>query len=88
MTRAFFGLHVAWVCLRVSGVGTHFLAISAGVLLMALMGMFNVHRHGSINTAGILLYALTSCEYCVSGVQAECMCLKDSCAKLLGIAAV
>jgi len=45
-----------------SGVGTQFLAIISGILLMALLGMFNVHRHGSINAAAILLYAFTSCE--------------------------
>lgn len=28
---------------------------------MALLGMFNVHRHGSINSTAIVLYALTSC---------------------------
>lgn len=28
---------------------------------MALFGMFNVHHHGSINSAAIVLYALTSC---------------------------
>ena len=28
---------------------------------MALLGLFNVHRHGSLNTAAFLLYALTSC---------------------------
>jgi transmembrane 9 superfamily protein 1 len=27
---------------------------------MAMFGLFNVHRHGSLNTAAILLYALTS----------------------------
>ncbi|CAH1776014.1 unnamed protein product [Owenia fusiformis] len=43
------------------GVGSHFLAIATGILLMALLGFFNVHRHGSINTAGIILYAVTSC---------------------------
>lgn len=33
---------------------------------MALLGMFNVHRHGAINSAAIVLYALTSCVsgYC------------------------
>lgn len=33
---------------------------------MALFGMFNVHRHGAINSAAIVLYALTSCVsgYC------------------------
>ena len=45
-----------------AGVGTQFLAIVSGILLMALLGMFNVHRHGSINAAAILLYAFTSCE--------------------------
>jgi len=45
----------------VTGVGSQFLAIATGVLVMALMGMFNVHRHGSINIAVIVLYALTSC---------------------------
>lgn len=31
------------------------------IILMALLGMFNVHRHGAINSAAIVLYALTSC---------------------------
>jgi transmembrane 9 superfamily protein 1 len=45
-----------------AGVGVQFLTICTGVLLMAMLGMFNVHRHGSINTAAIVLYALTSCK--------------------------
>jgi len=49
-----------------AGVGTQFLAIVSGILLMALLGMFNVHRHGSINAAAILLYAFTSCELLTS----------------------
>ena len=49
-------------CAYWAGVGTQFLAIVSGILLMALLGMFNVHRHGSINAAAILLYAFTSCE--------------------------
>jgi len=49
-----------------AGVGTQFLAIVSGILLMALLGMFNVHRHGSINAAAILLYAFTSCELAAS----------------------
>jgi len=49
-------------CVFGAGVGTQFLAIVSGILLMALLGMFNVHRHGSINAAAILLYAFTSCE--------------------------
>jgi len=28
---------------------------------MALLGMFNVHRHHSMNSTAILLYAFTSC---------------------------
>jgi len=50
-----------------AGVGTQFLAIVSGILLMALLGMFNVHRHGSINAAAILLYAFTSCELLRAG---------------------
>ena len=45
-----------------SGVGSHFLIIATAIMLMALLGMFNVHRHGAINSAAILLYALSSCE--------------------------
>ncbi|KAL5014817.1 hypothetical protein ScPMuIL_009087 [Solemya velum] len=43
------------------GVGSQFLALATGILLMAMMGMFNVHRHGSINSAAVILYAFTSC---------------------------
>ncbi|CAK8671341.1 transmembrane 9 superfamily member 1-like [Clavelina lepadiformis] len=43
------------------GVGTQLLSIGTGIIVMALLGMFKAHRHGSINTAAILLYALTSC---------------------------
>ncbi|XP_071958712.1 transmembrane 9 superfamily member 1-like [Antedon mediterranea] len=43
------------------GVGSQFIALATCILLMALLGMFNVHRHGSMNTAAILLYAFTSC---------------------------
>lgn len=42
------------------GVGSQFLALATGILVMALFGMFNVHRHGSINSAAVVLYALTS----------------------------
>lgn len=37
---------------------------------MAVLGMFNVHRHGSINAASIFLYAFTSC---ISGYVAANM---------------
>lgn len=35
--------------------------VPTGIIVMALFGMFNVHHHGSINSAAIVLYALTSC---------------------------
>ncbi|XP_065652076.1 transmembrane 9 superfamily member 1 isoform X2 [Hydra vulgaris] len=41
------------------GNGSQFLALCFGIIIMALLGMFNVHRHGSMNTAAVLLYALT-----------------------------
>ena len=59
------------MCWLVTGVGSQFLAIATGVLVMALMGMFNVHRHGSIDIAVIVLYALTSC------MSNLCWCLWD-----------
>lgn len=37
------------------------LFVAIGIIVMALLGMFNVHRHGAINSAAIVLYALTSC---------------------------
>lgn len=43
------------------GVGTQFLALAFGILVLALMGLFNVHKHGSLSTAAFILYALTSC---------------------------
>lgn len=48
------------LCCTVPGVGCQFLAVAVGIIVMALAGMFNVHRHGSMNSAGILLYALAS----------------------------
>jgi len=45
----------------VIGVGCQLLAIGSGIILMAVFGLFKPQRHGSINTAAILLYALTSC---------------------------
>lgn len=43
------------------GVGTQFITLAFGIILMAMVGLFNVHKHGSLNTAAVLLYALTSC---------------------------
>ncbi|EDV23172.1 uncharacterized protein TRIADDRAFT_37943 [Trichoplax adhaerens] len=42
------------------GVGSQFLLITGSILIMAMLKMFNIHRHGSINTAAVLMYALTS----------------------------
>ena len=45
----------------VLGVGTQSLALGFGIICMSLIGLFNVHRHGSLSTAAFLFYALTSC---------------------------
>ena len=42
------------------GTGAQFLCIAAGLLLLALVGMFYPGSHGSLYTATIVLYALTS----------------------------
>ncbi|XP_077592666.1 transmembrane 9 superfamily member 1 isoform X1 [Stigmatopora nigra] len=52
--------HKSLLC-AVLGVGAQFLTLSTGIIIMALLGMFNVHHHGAINSAAIVLYALTSC---------------------------
>lgn len=59
--------HKSLLC-SVLGVGAQFLTLGTGIIVMALLGMFNVHRHGAINSAAILLYALTCC---VSGYVAS-----------------
>lgn len=41
------------------GNGLQFLALATGIIMMALFGMFNIHHHGSMNTAAIVLYAVT-----------------------------
>jgi len=46
----------------ITGVGMQFLTLATGIMLMAMFGMFNVHRHGQINSAGVILYAFTSCK--------------------------
>lgn len=50
----------SWLC-AILGAGCQFLTLCFGIIFMALLGLFNVHRHGSMNTAGVLLYALTCC---------------------------
>ncbi|XP_067928632.1 transmembrane 9 superfamily member 1-like [Watersipora subatra] len=54
----------------VLGVGCQFLTVATGCLMLALLGTFNVHKHGQLNTAAIVLYAFTSC---VSGYVAAGM---------------
>ena len=44
----------------VSGNGSQFLALSISIIVMALLGMFNVHRHHAMNSTAVLLYAFTS----------------------------
>lgn len=57
----------------VLGVGAQFLTLATGIIILALLGMFNVHRHGAINSAAIVLYALTSCVsgYCSCGFYTQ-----------------
>eukprot|EP00052_Salpingoeca_macrocollata_P016687 m.134589 g.134589 ORF g.134589 m.134589 type:complete len:587 (+) comp20140_c0_seq1:145-1905(+) len=43
----------------VLGNGTQLLTLAVLIIVMALAGLFNVHRHGAMNTAAILCYALT-----------------------------
>jgi len=45
-----------------------FLTLATGIMLMAMMGLFNVHRHGQINSAGVILYAFTSCKFILSKI--------------------
>lgn len=44
-----------------AGNGSQFLTLCVAIIGMALLGMFNVHRHHSMNSTAILLYAFTSC---------------------------
>ena len=41
------------------GAGVQFIIISLASIVLALLGTFNVHRHGSMNTAVLVLYAFT-----------------------------
>eukprot|EP01137_Pigoraptor_chileana_P014786 Opistho-2@69879 len=43
------------------GAGTQFLALATFLIVMAIIGLFNIHNHGSMNSAAIVLYAMTSC---------------------------
>ncbi|XP_035204620.1 transmembrane 9 superfamily member 1-like, partial [Stegodyphus dumicola] len=42
------------------GVGVQFLSIALGLVVMALLDLFNVHNHGTMNAIAFLLYAFTS----------------------------
>jgi len=52
------------------GIGWQFLIIVCGILLLSLFGMFYPNNGGNMYTAGIILYALTSC---ISGFQSAKM---------------
>eukprot|EP00053_Salpingoeca_punica_P015859 m.147007 g.147007 ORF g.147007 m.147007 type:complete len:650 (+) comp16819_c1_seq3:798-2747(+) len=41
------------------GNGVQFLTLCFSLVALAMMGVFNVHRHGSMNAALVLVYALT-----------------------------
>jgi hypothetical protein len=41
------------------GVGAQFLTMGAVIIVMALMGWFNSHRHHSMSTAAIFIYMLS-----------------------------
>lgn len=44
----------------VLGVGAQMLTIATIIIVLALAGQLNVHRHGAVNVASCFLYALTS----------------------------
>jgi len=44
----------------VLGVGTQLVAVAALLIVVALTGLVNVHRHGAVDAVSCLLYALTS----------------------------
>lgn len=52
--------HKSLLC-AILGNGSQFLALSVAIIVLALFGMFNVHRHHAMNSGAILLYAFTSC---------------------------
>jgi transmembrane 9 superfamily protein 1 len=45
----------------VLGNGVQFMTLCLLLIVLAMMGAFNVHRHGSMNAALVLVYALTCC---------------------------
>jgi transmembrane 9 superfamily protein 1 len=44
----------------VLGNGSQFLTLASAIIFLALLGVFNVHRHSSLNSTAVLLYAVTS----------------------------
>ena len=52
--------HKSLLC-AILGNGTQFLILATGIIVMAYLGFFNVHRHHSMNSAIVLLYAFTCC---------------------------
>ena len=55
-----FPQHKSILC-ALLGNGAQFLALAVGIIIMACFDMFNIHKHGSMATAGVLLYASTCC---------------------------
>ena len=55
-----FPSHKSLLC-AILGCGAQFLTLAVGIIVMACFDLFNIHNHGSMATAGVLLYALTSC---------------------------
>lgn len=47
--------------------GSQFTAMVTGILVMAVLGLFNVHHHNTLNSAGVVLYAFTSCKWRLTG---------------------
>eukprot|EP00729_Bicosta_minor_P004884 gene4884-23282_t len=53
-----FPAYKSLIC-AILGNGSQFLTLFTGLMLMAMAGLFNVHHHGSFNTAVVMLYAFT-----------------------------
>ena len=53
-----FPAYKSLIC-AILGNGSQFLTLFTGLMMMAFAGLFNVHHHGSFNTAVVMLYAFT-----------------------------
>eukprot|EP00127_Corallochytrium_limacisporum_P000167 Clim_evm28s6 gene=Clim_evmTU28s6 len=43
------------------GAGSQFIALAIFIMVLAILDIFNVHRHGALNAAAVVLYAMSSC---------------------------